>query len=284
MEDPNRISSPQLYDTAMKALATRFQESDVTKLPAAFDNYFLKGHRKTREPSNEYLVRHNQSRIKFFALTKVQLPPTVDGWLLLRRAGLNSVETSMVMSQLQGDLANDRVSQVLEQTFGQRSLPSAAKSDAKATFAICDTSHEQFWQMDSEYEDEDDEYYEDRVFEIEDDNSDDDRSCDYEELENCEGEELARQDFVPSPRETFSVEYYDQVLATYNDAHRQLNDMRLSRGFYPIVALVPTVPNKNSKKGGSRRSKGSQRVIPPRGKGKKEFSRTQVCSCEKKLS
>ena len=122
LEDVNLLNSPQLFDAVMNALAARYQESDVTKLPAAFDNYFLKGHRKSREPLNEYIVRHNQSRIKFFALTKVDMPAPVDGWLLLRRAGLNSVETSLVMSQLQGDLANDRVSQVLELTFGQQSL------------------------------------------------------------------------------------------------------------------------------------------------------------------
>ena len=52
-------------------------------------------------------------------ITKLEIPAAVDGWLLLRRAGLSSMEYSMVMSQLQGDLTNARVGQVLEQTFGQ---------------------------------------------------------------------------------------------------------------------------------------------------------------------
>ena len=94
LEDANLLNSPQLFDAVMTALASRYQESDVTKLPAAFDNYFLKGHRRNREPLNEYIVRHNQNRTKFYALTKVDIPPPVDGWLLLRRAGLNSVELS----------------------------------------------------------------------------------------------------------------------------------------------------------------------------------------------
>ena len=55
-EDPNALASPHLFDAIMDALAVRFQESEATRLPAAYDNYFLKGHRKPREPLTEYLV------------------------------------------------------------------------------------------------------------------------------------------------------------------------------------------------------------------------------------
>ena len=102
------------------------------------------------------------------------------------------------------------------------------------------------------------------VFEIEDDDWDDDRSCDYEDVDDTfYGTDLAREDWSPDPAETYSVDYYDEVLAAYQDARKQMNDMRLSRGFYPIVALVPTQPNSNSS-----RRKGTKKGKRSKGKNK----------------
>ena len=42
-------------------------------------------------------------------------------------------------------------------------------------------------------------------------------------------------DWLQDPGEEFCVDYYDEVMASYIDARKQLNDMRLARGFYPIV-------------------------------------------------
>ena len=43
------------------------------------------------------------------------------------------------------------------------------------------------------------------------------------------------------------MDEWDEIMANYMDARKQMNDMRLSRGFYPIVALVPTVPNSSKR-------------------------------------
>ena len=45
----------------------------------------------------------------------------------------------------------------------------------------------------------------------------------------------------PTPGEAaFSVDAYDDIMAAYTDARKQMNDMRLSRGFYPVVAMIPS--------------------------------------------
>ena len=79
----------------------------------------------------------------------------------------------------------------------------------------------------------------------------------YEEFDNHIGDELRLPDCEYNPQATYSVEVYDEILATWEEARKQMNEMRLSRGFYPIVALVPTAPNSSSR-GKGKRGKGSR--------------------------
>ena len=67
----------------------------------------------------------------------------------------------------------------------------------------------------------------------------------------------------------FNVDEYDAVFASYIDA-KNLNRMRTSRGFYPVVAMVQQPPLRDGGKGGkSKKEKGKS----SKGKGKPPSSR-----------
>ena len=69
----------------------------------------------------------------------------------------------------------------------------------------------------------------------------------------------------------YDVDEYDDIYATYHEARKKMNDMRLARGFYPIVALAPGPPSQAPGFGGRRprKGKGKGRRPPPRkGKGR----------------
>ena len=46
-----------------------------------------------------------------------------------------------------------------------------------------------------------------------------------------------------------AVAEYDEVLAAYSDARRNLNQLRVSRGFYPVVAMVLETKDSYPRKG-----------------------------------
>ena len=71
--------------------------------------------------------------------------------------------------------------------------------------------------------------------------------------------------------EVYDVEEYDEVLvAAYADAKAKMNQMRVSRGFYPVVAMVerPSSPGKgkasssSSKKGKNKKGRGKTKQGP----------------------
>ena len=84
--------------------------------------------------------------------------------------------------------------------------------------------------------------------------------------------------YDPYPTTTspvFDVDEYDEVFSAFHDARKQMNDLRMSRGFYPIVAVMPEFLQKGKGKGktstkGKSRGKGNR----PKGKGKGATRRT----------
>lgn len=46
-----------------------------------------------------------------------------------------------------------------------------------------------------------------------------------------------------------AVAQYDEELAAYSDARQNLNQLRVSRGFYPVVAMVPETKDSYPRKG-----------------------------------
>ena len=52
----------------------------------------------------------------------------------------------------------------------------------------------------------------------------------------ADSDTVAYYDATADP--AWDVDEYDEVLAVYSDARKRMNELRLSRGFYPVVAMV----------------------------------------------
>ena len=83
--------------------------------------------------------------------------------------------------------------------------------------------------------------------------------------------------------EVYDVEEYDEIYAGYADAKAKMNQMRVSHGFYPVVAVVerPQSPGKGKsyssspKKGKGKKGRGKTKRGPvtPRASGRKYLPR-----------
>ena len=195
----------------------------------------------------------------------------------LRRAGLSEEQKTLVMSQCGTDLAFDKVASVMQTTFGEKQMPSDKKHRPAAAVHYTDAWDDECWDHEEQHDDWStaDAYY--GAEEEEDDWYD---AYDDDVYYGDDGEDW--YDPEGWTEQAHDVDEYDDVYSNYVEARKRMNDLRLSRGFYPIVALCPTGPtradypsgrgkgkgkNKKGSKGKSSKGKPAPR-IRPKGKGK----------------
>ena len=104
-----------------KELDTAFRYDKRTELPNAFEEFFFKGGRRARESLLEYFTRV-QRITRSVKEHGIELPDEVQGWLLLRRAGLKREDRLMIMSRI-SDMKMATVTQALTFTYGQDAMP-----------------------------------------------------------------------------------------------------------------------------------------------------------------
>ena len=257
VDEPEELEKPEALQKVLALLDARFALEKSTELPDAFEEYFYRGNRKPRETLFDYVQRTRQStkKVKEF---KIELPDKVQGWLLLRRAGLTAEQKALIMAQVGSDLAFDKVVAALQNTLGQTQVMTEKRGgkqylqqdeleDAAADDSWYDDEQDDVYYDDDGYG-EDDYYYDD-------DNDDDEYGDDAEEGAIC-----------LTGGGDYDVDEFDDVYSNYLDARKQMAALRSSRGFYPIVALAPDRAGPGSGKG-----KGAGR--PQRRKGKRDSPR-----------
>ena len=249
----------------LKKLDAAFQYDSRVQLPNDFDSYF----NLQRAPGQtllQYVTTHDElyRRICDHSIT---LPGAVQGWHLLRRAGLSKDQRQLVLTQSPG-LEKNKVQEALFLLFGQ-------------DFKAGGQHHDRRWKGKARgkgyavYEEEEDPHYEEgwdeAYYEFEDADL---AEYEYDPVEEFDQEAIYYQDEVgdasPLSQEDqqHQVEEYDEAFAAYVDARRRFNDIKLSRGFLPIVALSdPNAGNVNpglgtsspaSSKGGGKGHKGKK--------------------------
>ena len=218
----------------LKKLDAAFQYDSRVQLPNDFDSYF----NLQRAPGQtllQYVTTHDElyRRICDHSIT---LPGAVQGWHLLRRAGLSKDQRQLVLTQSPG-VEKNKVQEALFLLFGQ-------------DFKAGGHHHDRRWKGKARgkgyavYEEEEDANYEEgwdeAYYEFEDADL---AENDYDPVEEFDQEAIYYQDEVgdasPLSQEDqqHQVEEYDEAFAAYVDARRRFNDIKLSRGFLPIVAL-----------------------------------------------
>ena len=253
---------PKLIASILKELDLRFKYDARTELPTAFENFFYRASRKPRETLLDYL---NRMRKLTNSLKEhdVELPDHVQGWLLLRRSGIRADQRTAIMAQLGLDLTLDGVSKAMTFTLGQDSFAERAFKPG-AAYTAEDYYDEDYYYNDEE---EDDWSWEHGYY-----------GEDFDSSENYYHAEPAK-----ATDEAFNVDEYDECFATYVDARKRMNDLRLARGFYPVVALGPegavglpaaassstTPPPRTAPSGKGKPSRKGKGPVPhPKGKGK----------------
>ena len=272
-DKPDELEGERAFDKLIALLDKRFLHEKATELPDAFEEYFFKSNRKPKETLFDFIqrIRLSTRKIKEHG---IELPDQVQGWLLLRRAGLSDAQKAMIMTQVASTLSMDTVADCLQKTFGQQSIVS--ERHAKQVH---------YQDYEPEYEDDIDEWTEADTYHVDycyedwyggDQCQDDDWwQADHTDHWDEEEQQIPEDDDEDPIQ---SVDQYDDVYTAYHEARQRMNDLRLSRGFYPIVALAPSGGDmgpgkgkgaKRQTKGKGKKSKGPKGATKGKGKSKK---------------
>ena len=278
--DLKELEAENGLDVLLRRLDSKWKYDERVELGSIFDTFFFKVQRKPNQSLLDYVTDFHQA-LRDVQRLKVDLPEEITGWLMLRRAALTKDQQHLVQSQVGKTLTLGNVEQSPFLVFGQDFKQSNHQSHRGKSFPkgkgrsnvhhAEDDEHEfqDDWSenyMDTYYENDDDQYYE----------------CDEEWDETYFGSQV---DWSPTASEwnpseaavqdesLFDVEEFDSVYSAYADAKSRLAQLRQSRGFYPVVALVDGKGSSMSQGGGSSKSKGQskkgskQSPYPPKGKG-----------------
>ena len=105
------------FNAVLKVLDAAFQYDDRVQLPSDFEAYFMRFQRRGGQTLLAYCTEHEEL-IKRLDPHKVTLPATVQGWLILRRAGLSKEQRQLVTTQAP-NLEKKKVIETLYLLFGQ---------------------------------------------------------------------------------------------------------------------------------------------------------------------
>lgn len=247
----------QLSDNGFQKVFDRldkaFQFDPLTELPSDFEKFFISLSRRTGQTLQDYTQEFTHAERRLRTIHKVDLPEKVKAWYFLRRSGLSKEQRLMVLSSVGHETLDlDNVQKTMNFVIGQdtklegqrwtRSKDSVMYNDETATSTP--------WQDDESWDymaTADGAYYED----------------DYEQWVDYDAGYFDDNDTAHGDEqdsEVFDVDEYDAIYANFVEARSKMNQMRVNRGFYPVVALIDS-----SGKGGSNRSKSKGKQ---KGKGK----------------
>ncbi len=226
----------------LERLDTVFKYDALTELPYDFETFFFHTYRRRNQTVQEYCADY-EKQLRKLDQHGVTLPDKVVGWFFLRRAGLRQDQRQMIMSTLAAEkISLDTVRKAVNFVIGQDAIPqSSTATSPMANKYGKSGSHKDSMFFEDEPDEENYALQEEAWDDFEDayayQEDDDDDAVYYEDYT----EEVVDADEA--------VTEFDEVYAAYTDARQRLNQMRVSRGFYPVVAMVPETKDFGGKKG-----------------------------------
>ena len=258
--DLEKASHPTAFTDILTMLDTAFKYDSKVELPSDFSAYFETLNRRNGQSLLQFVTDHDD-RLRRLEKHGVRLPAEVQGWHLLTKSNISREQRQLVMTQA-NSLDRTKIQQALFSILGQDYKHSHAPAANSNRWAVRPTGKGRAYFMEDENYDEGytDEwgYYmaedDDTAFYEADGQWEDDGYDDFDAdaayfNEGCDDD---TEDFGFDPEE------YDQCYATYMDARKRFNELRMSRGFLPVVALDPNSSGAPS----------TQMPSPPKGKGK----------------
>ena len=288
------------FQDILKILDKHFQYDERVQLPSDFDAYFGLS-RRQGQTLLSYVSDH-EDQLKKLIKHGINLPEAVQGWHLLRRCNLTREQRQLVTLRAP-NMEKTKVIEALYLILGQdhkaslqpdrRPFGGKAKGRGYAAYEDDEAAiYQDDFDASSEWAAEDGYYEAEETYGMDDDWewSFDQEAIYFQEDPN----ETATLDGSDSPW----IEEYDQVYAAYLDARKRFSDLKLSRGFYPIVAIgdpaagniapgllsPPQSPSKGgkgkSKKGkGGRSSSATLKYGKPPGKAADPKGRAKTMTC-----
>ena len=262
MEDQLDITELTSDNAAQKFLASlkaRFKMDDRAELADDFESYFYKLKRLKGDTLFDFIARFRAVERKL-KTHDLQMPEKIRAWMLLRKSGYDANQKALVMSivGVKENFTFDKVAGAMESTFGQESTVFEPNHPRRQYFGE-DVEEEYFHDLDDA--------------DAQDDYEDTTRGGEPEEWPDAEEEHYQQAatstPFQPDPEEQYDVEEYDEIYANYVGARKRFNDLRLSRGFYPVMAVVDNGSSSSQMPRTSPSPAASGRGRPPaKGKGK----------------
>ena len=244
----------------LSLLDAAFQYDSKVEMPSDFAAYFEGQGRRSGQSLLQFVTDHDD-RLRRVEKHGVKLPAEVQGWHLLSKSNISKEQKQMVMTQA-NSLERTKIQQALYSILGQDYKHSHVPSSSRWSSSSRPSGKGRGYFVDEdnfEYDDdaghymaeEDDlAYYEYDDFAWEADGH-------YEEFDH---DAVYYQEAVDDPVMDdygYDPEEYDECFASYVDARRRFNELRMSRGFLPVVALDPNA------------SSSGQQPVTNMGKGKK---------------
>ena len=241
--DVSKAEDESSFAELLKLLDGHFQYDDRVQLPADFDGYFGLS-RKPNQTLLSFVSDHDECHRKL-EKHNVSLPDAVQGWHLLRKANLTKEQRQLVTLRAP-KMERQKVIEALYLLLGQDYKASHGghghhkpfhKAYKYRGYAAQDyETDETFDQIDadgySEWAD-DGAYYGDDGLEAGYDDWDEASSFDA----NAAYYQYEHEEDATDDSQWQDVDVYDEAYAAYLDARKRFTDLRLSRGYLPIVAL-----------------------------------------------
>ncbi|CAE7928185.1 GIP [Symbiodinium necroappetens] len=182
--------------------------------------YFYGGARRPDQSLLAYCADHREA-LREVQKHGIKIPPEVDGYILLRRSGLTNEQKQLIQSQVGADMSASKVEEHMYFLLGSSS--GVWRRATGHAHAAEDELGEETWEDEPNYADY--AYYEDEAWE-----------ADEPTVEEADGDaEQALYEDEPTEED----ENLEEAYATYLDARKRLAEVKASRGYYPVVALVP---------------------------------------------
>lgn len=257
------LAKENAYDVVMDRLDKAFKYEALTELPQDFENFFINMQRKAGQTVQDFETEYLHVERKLINIHKIDIPEKIRAWWFLRRSGLTREQRQLVLTQLgEGNLTLDRAMKAVNFIIGQDSKLDGGRQPRHHQHGSYKAVS---YAADEQGGDDDDDVW---WNEEEDEQDQVDWSEDYYDQTYAANDD-------PDHDDAFDVQEYDDVFASYVEAKSQLNRMRTSRGYYPVVAMVrgPVVgggdrkpPSKGKKGRGKSKGKhggGKSRSSPP---------------------
>ena len=275
--DLEKAESSGAMNEILAILDKSFKYDTKVELPADFAAYFETLGRRGGQTLLQFVTEHDEC-LRRIQKHGVDIPSAVQGWHLLAKANLSREQRQLVMTQT-SSLDRIKIQEALFTILGQDYKGASSSSRWKGKgmhkgrayyveendFSEELEPSEYGYLLEDEYPDE---HLEEFFW--------DDSEAGYYQHSVSEPHDEAEEEPF------FDIQEFDEAYASYVDARRRFQDLKMSRGFLPVVALQdnsspshgstdrPSSPTKEfgKKGGGKSKSKGKGKTTVHFGKSK----------------